>query len=514
VYDFESNEPILRLPFGVSTLSADGALVLSGINPMRLVEVDSGDVLREYPGSYSRAHFSDSGRYVMAASFDDGATRVFDTFGGQLLYELRGTTGRVLTGQMTADEQSVATFASDGTVRVWDVGSQLVGTASSAVYGATDDGIVPSASILVATEHIFVPIGRKGLRETSIYNRIGGEPVRTLPGLVVAVSPDESKVVMQSWPGAAEMPGPDGQEETFYEVAGFKVVGIGSGDVIRDLDGPCVWYNSVEAPRIGPGCDDYPQPWAEWARNGTFSPDGALFALGGYSGYVVVWDVDTGEIVAFIDSLLGGSQTLSSADGWALVQFSPLGDHLSVHQFEQSSDTWILQRVNTVTWEVEAEISDLDQPLIEMAYTPDSARLAVVDAAANLVLVDVDLWEVTAVLAGQQGGGLRDIDISPNGRLAVTADQTGEAWVWDLETKSVVRRLEFPSAGSAGGLFNVEFVDDQTVLVSGESAAVLMTLDAQALLQRAKDRVTRTFTEQECATYTIEPCPTSRESNS
>jgi WD40 repeat protein len=270
----------------------------------------------------------------------------------------------------------------------------------------------------------------------------------------------------------------------------------------------------VEAPRIGPGCDDYPQPWAEWARNGTFSPDGALFALGGYSGYVVVWDVDTGEIVAFIDSLLGGSQTLSSADGWALVQFSPLGDHLSVHQFEQSSDTWILQRVNTVTWEVEAEISDLDQPLIEMAYTPDSARLAVVDAAANLVLVDVDLWEVTAVLAGQQGGGLRDIDISPNGRLAVTADQTGEAWVWDLETKSVVRRLEFPSAGSAGGLFNVEFVDDQTVLVSGESAAVLMTLDAQALLQRAKDRVTRTFTEQECATYTIEPCPTSRESNS
>ncbi len=241
------------------------------------------------------------------------------------------------------------------------------------------------------------------------------------------------------------------------------------------------------------------------ARSGSFSPDGSLLAIGGYSGYVVVWDVSSGEIVHFVDSVAGGSQTQAGSGGWSLVQFAPSGNQLAVHQFEESQSAYVLTRWNTATWQPEAEIN-LEQPLTEMEYTPDGSVLLGGGSSADITVVDAERWEVVTLLEGQQGGRLEDVDVSPDGRLAVAAAQNGVAWVWDLEIEGVIHRMDFPATGSSRGVVNVEFVDDQTILVSGESSAALMTLDPRTLLELAKTRVTRGFTEQECATYEIEPC--------
>lgn len=79
-------------------------------------------------------------------------------------------------------------------------------------------------------------------------------------------------------------------------------------------------------------------------------------------------------------------------------------------------------------------------------------------------------------------------------------------WVWDLATHAVAHRLDIPATDTTGGVGNVEFVDELTVVVSGDESAVFVTLDAETLRGLAASRVTRTFTDRESATYQIEQC--------
>lgn len=82
-------------------------------------------------------------------------------------------------------------------------------------------------------------------------------------------------------------------------------------------------------------------------------------------------------------------------------------------------------------------------------------------------------------------------------------------WVWDVETREALHK--FPLPQSVWGLRNVDWVDDETVLVSFRRAAVTLTLDGEAIRSTAVSTLTRSFTDQECATYDIDPCPTLEE---
>lgn len=154
----------------------------------------------------------------------------------------------------------------------------------------------------------------------------------------------------------AEVPDGDGPSEVVPRVDGIVLVDIASGDVVRRMrKGPCVWLDRSDDEPVGSNCGDHPGPRAERSRSGSFSSDGSLFALGGDAGYVVVvWDLGSGDIVHFVDSLPGGSHTLVPGASWSLVEFSPSGGHSAIHQFLEAPLTAVLSRIDTETWEVEA----------------------------------------------------------------------------------------------------------------------------------------------------------------
>jgi hypothetical protein len=84
--------------------------------------------------------------------------------------------------------------------------------------------------------------------------------------------------------------------------------------------------------------------------------------------------------------------------------------------------------------------------------------------------------------------------------------------LWDVTTKRLVHEIPVSQVGD--GLGGVDFADDDrhllvTAMATGDLHKV--TIDTDELLGIARQRVTRGFTETECTTYHIDPCPTLEE---
>ena len=60
-----------------------------------------------------------------------------------------------------------------------------------------------------------------------------------------------------------------------------------------------------------------------------------------------------------------------------------------------------------------------------------------------------------------------------------------------------------------GAVLLVEFLNDDHLLVFARGhPALVVTIDVPELIEIARSKVTRSFTEGECTTYHIDPCPT------
>ena len=78
--------------------------------------------------------------------------------------------------------------------------------------------------------------------------------------------------------------------------------------------------------------------------------------------------------------------------------------------------------------------------------------------------------------------------------------------VWDVETRALVHQI--PVSESVGGVAFMPNGKHLSVTSQPDGELRLVTIDTDELLEIARSRVTRTFTETECTTYRIDPCPT------
>ena len=63
------------------------------------------------------------------------------------------------------------------------------------------------------------------------------------------------------------------------------------------------------------------------------------------------------------------------------------------------------------------------------------------------------------------------------------------------------------------GLTNIEFIDDETLAVTyaGGNEILRFTINHDRLVELARAAAIRTFTDEECSTYGIDPCPSLEE---
>ena len=127
-------------------------------------------------------------------------------------------------------------------------------------------------------------------------------------------------------------------------------------------------------------------------------------------------------------------------------------------------------------------------------------------------MIDPTDWTAIATLDGARASILWDLTVSPDGNLVATVGPDEFLQVWNVAEEKLVADIALHGAVGEG-LRGIRFEDQTTLLVGPELGGQILrfTLDEALLVQLALDTVTRGFTEEECATFNIDPCLTLEE---
>ena len=453
----------------LSRLSPNGSTVARRNGPVvDLINSRTGEVeqvLRTGLGSNDDVSFSDDGLRIAVTG--DGKTAVFDpTQGGDLGLSVK------LCDKI---------FIQSGYV-------DIAGGTASVFAGCDDDW--PSRQFLFDSETL-------ELRSS----------VRLQSGRRSALSPDGRFVANQS----ARVDTSTGEE--VYLVSQIVLRDATNGELVRTMDGLCEWSEGAEwgpDSEWGKSCVPFPDtPFPNWPWDLAFSADGSMLAMSGqHQPAVIVWDTGTGEIIGM------PSVSQITSPGWVRnAAFSPSGDQLAA---VLGSELWMF---STEDWgEIAHYVAPAtgEVPEDNLMFTPDGEILIGTNLGhfgpGFILFVDGTTLEYLGQISSAHQGGINDLALNEDGSLLASAGVDGVVRVWDVATRSLVHQIPVSPVGD--GVGGVGFVGDSgdllvTALETGELRNV--TTDTEEVLGIARERVTRGFTETECNTYRIDPCPTLEE---
>ncbi|MFO0843804.1 MAG: M56 family metallopeptidase [Gemmataceae bacterium] len=185
----------------------------------------------------------------------------------------------------------------------------------------------------------------------------------------------------------------------------------------------------------------------------SLSPDGKHLVTGSHDKTVKVWNVETGAV----------ERTLSGHTGPVrAVAFHADGKRVISGSWDKTVRVW-----DGGSGRELASVPFADAKVERVALLPDGKRVLVVgESVARLY----DLETGGAVREfGPVSNGAIGLDVSPDGRRALTCGYDGAARLWDVETGAELRRF----AGHRGTVWSVRFSPDgKTVLTSGGGAWV------------------------------------------
>jgi WD40 repeat protein len=203
-----------------------------------------------------------------------------------------------------------------------------------------------------------------------------------------------------------------------------------------------------------------------YTLNLEFSPDGSILAVaaehgpeGPYGAHI--WDMATGVLVA---NPVG--HTFPAKD----VGFTPDGSRLLTGGFDATVKEW-----DTKNWELLRTFFGAGDSVLDLQVSADGNMVAVTGTQLALVF-DLNTFEVTHVLNGHTGG-VDGVDLSPDGRLLLTASGNDRSTrLWDLSDEASKELLALPDADSPLSA-GVDFNPDGSRLLASRGAGSLTIWD-------------------------------------
>ena len=476
--------PIGVTPAGDAFVSAD---------PPALIDPDTLEVIGPFsppPGGITGSFSGDGSIYVRGAERESVVVWSVPTNTTDLT--LKGHKAQViLPPSITVDGTRAATGAPDRTVRVWSLDPW---TADLGGFVLADGFHVDASIDLVGTRGVALVypdagrdlfdltngfITRNAVGQVVVFDYPAGKPTMVKDGIggkAVRISPDGSAFVSQTSSAAG--------------YGSVVVFDIANGERIAEMEGSCSWVLDGANPTCTTG-SGIPIGVLDL----DFSLDGAMLAAaGGASQRLFVWNPATGEPL-FVSDPLGSFPTTA-------VQFSPDGGIVAV---SSKSGTWIF---DTTTWGEIATIEHVGVPSWAIRFTNDGRRLLVAQAHSGTIGVyDAGSWTIERVV-DVGPGQIRDLEVSEDSSLVVTASSDGSVHVIEVETGRLVDRIELRDDAT-----NVTFVDDDSHLLatSAVGPAEMYTLDTDELIDIAASRLTRGYAESECEEFFLDAeCPSFR----
>jgi WD40 repeat protein/class 3 adenylate cyclase len=438
--------------------SPDGSRIATGEykGVARTWDAKSGKALTTFSGHvgeiYAVGYSPDGKRLATAAG--DATARVWDTTTGEHLLTLAGHSVEIQQVAFTPDGERLLTGSADGTTRLWDIGRTggrdwLTVPGPYLRFGGF--AFSPDATMFAVPEQLTGITIRDAGTGMELINLEGHDAGHAR----LAFSPDGTRLA------AADSTGTISRANRTV-----PIWDVSTGELLVTLTG-----HEADVPAVA------------------FSPDGRRVVTSSYDGTLRVWDTATGRQQRMLDV---------GADAFGLG-FSPDGRFL----LAGVGGGGVVTVWDADSLEERREFSGHTDYIQDLAFGPDG-RVITASGDGTAKIWDLESGRELVTLRGHTGAVL-GVAFSPNGTLAATAGGDGTAKLWDAVTGREVLTL----FGHDRLVHSVAFSSDGRLLAtaSGDGTVALHLLPIDELRELARDRVTRSLTDEECQQYLHGSCP-------
>ena len=442
---------------------------------------------------------SPDGKYLATASAD-GHVVVWDLGSGMEKLRLAGHGGRVTNVAFSPDGQHLATTSTDHMARVWDWATPSHEVLTLAAHEGRINGMAlsPDGKRLATTG--WDRMARVWDLETGekLLEIVGGGDAPEAQAQNIAFSPDGTRLTTVAIDGSA------------------RVWEANTGKRLLVLGGHNTPTTHVEFSRDGTllltagGLDATARVWdAASGRqvvtlaghsgavlHATFSPDGTRVATAGEDSTARIWETATGrEMFTLSGHVSAVHKTVFSPDGRRLVTLG-LGR-------DRTPRIW-----DAITGEELLTLIGHNDQVLDAVFSSDGALLATAGKDGTARVWDAATGEELNVLTGHTST-IFHLAFSPDDALIATAGFDGQARVWDVGTGRELLVL----TGHTAAVNHVAFTPDgMQLLTSGDDGTVrIYALPIEEVVTLAQERLTRTWTEEECRQFLHRPDDECRE---
>jgi WD40 repeat protein len=302
----------------------------------------------------------------------DGAIRLWDIKTGQELQSSVGHAAAVNAVSFSGTGKQLVSGGEDHTVRMWDIASGQQLKCLHHQHGSTHSVAFDGATVLAGTGNAYIRYQSLLFdywpKQTDLYHsRFVYLPRKRLLarlGNEITVESLDDATTIATFPNPSEH-----GEPAIALSADGAWLGVGT----------TVWHVPSRARAFALRFEPLRKPAYEQEKIDSitglgFSPGGQFLASGGLDGALRIWEVASGQEL-FCTSEQGASITT--------VRFSLDGRWLAVVRGNQ------ILLVDPVTGQIAHRFPELDQPIKDLAFSPDGAHLASGNADTTVLLWDV-----------------------------------------------------------------------------------------------------------------------------
>lgn len=175
---------------------------------------------------------------------------------------------------------------------------------------------------------------------------------------------------------------------------------------------------------------DWNVPWAsayKWAPCVALSNDGKRILIGGNTGFVTCWSIESGERLL---RLAGHTHWITC------LSWRPDGQRIASGSDDKSIRIW-----NSVTGDSELELMGHSEKIKTLAWSPGGDKLASAGVDKDIRIWDVETGICKTVLSGHTKE-INSVKWSPDGNLLASGSEDNVVRIWEVSTGRCLMVLE------------------------------------------------------------------------